>query len=474
MIRLLRASLSAALILCCAFSIYAQTPTAAEGDVLRLTPGQAVDMAIRNNLSLEMARINLDIQRRRSDLVWNQFLPTVGVTGTLSRANWPNTHTGMAPIPIPGFDPIHGVVPFSMTLPRWNLLGALDASLVFSFALVEGIRSIRQEYAAGIIGFERASLQMEQGVRKMYNSILLLQANAALLEESYRNTARQAEMAEASFRAGLAPRLMWLQAQVAVENMRPALRDLENTLANLKGNFALILGLPHDTPLELEPITFGISIIPGDVSDLISQAATGKPDIRELRANIAVLQSQRQALRMQNYTPFLRFGWTLSYMFDPTLSPFENSWFNRDRWNGGGNFSITVGMSFNSLFPFTVEGQRLRDMDAALQIHNIMLAQTIRNTELEIFTMINSLESIRATVEVLQATVYLAEESSRLTEEAFRAGLQDFQAVQNAALALDQARLRVLSEQFNYINYLIDLEYSLGVPFGTLSGNGSM
>jgi len=462
----LRLALLAGIFLYCALSAQAQAGEGQTVTPLRLTPGEAVEMAINNNLNLEMARINLDIQRRSAAFAWNQFIPTVGVTGTMSRTNWP----GMV---MPG-------IPAAMlpTFPHWSVMGALSAEIVLSFAQFERLNTVQYEFAAGRIGLERARLQMEQGVRKMYNSILLLQANAELLEESYRNTRRQSDMAEASFRAGLAPRLTWLQAQVAVENMRPQLSDLVNTLQNLKGNFALLLGLPHDTPIELTPITLGVSIIPWDTADLISRASEGRPDIQELQANIMALQSQRRMLRLQHYTPFLRLGWTVSSVFAAMSDPLRDSWLDSDNWNrlgqAGGALSITLGMNFNGLFPFTREGQQIRDMEAAMQIQNIRLAQTIRETELEIFTMINSLERIRTTVEVQQATVELAEESFRLTEEAFRAGLQDFQVVQNAALALDQARLRLLTEQFNYINYLIDLEYSLGVPFGTLSGNGSM
>jgi outer membrane protein TolC len=94
-----------------------------------------------------------------------------------------------------------------------------------------------------------------------------------------------------------------------------------------------------------------------------------------------------------------------------------------------------------------------------------------RETELEIYTKINSLEKIRTTADAQQAAVELAEQSYRLTEEAYRAGLQDFQAVQSAALALEQAKLQLLTQQFNYLSDLIDLEYSIGVPFGTLSIN---
>ena len=455
--------------------VQAQAPSVTP---LRLSPEAAVDMAIKNNLMLEMARIGTDIKKRRSDLVWNEFLPTLGVTGTLARDNWANSSAGVLPLELNTLIPfipqgIYGVVPYSITLPQWHVTGAFSATLDFSFALIEGIRSIKLDYNASRIGYEKAKLQMEQGVRKMYNAILLLEANAALLQDSYENSRRQADIAEANYNAGLAPRLTWLQAQVAVENMKPTVNDLENSLKSLKGNFALLLGLAFDASLELEPVSTGAYFIPPDLGEFISRSASGKPDIQELQANLVTLHSQRKALAMQQYTPFLRLGWTLSTMFDPLLDPFKDNWFKRENWNKGGNFSITLGMSFNSLFSFTKEGQQRKDMEAGIQIQNIALAQTIRETELEIFTKINSLEKTRTTAEAQQAAVDLAEQSYRLTEEAYRAGLQDFQAVRNASLAFDQAKLQLLTQQFNYLNDLIDLEYSIGVPFGSLSSGSA-
>ena len=284
-------------------------------------------------------------------------------------------------------------------------------------------------------------------------------------------------MAEANFRAGLVPRLVWLQAQVAVENLKPIMNELDNSLRSLKGTFALFLGLPFDAVFELEPVALGATFIPPDVGEFISRSASGKPDIQELQANLITLHSQRKALAMQQYTPFLRLGWTLSSMFNPMLDPFKDNWFDRDNWSSkgqaGGSFSVTLGMSFNGLFSFTKEGQTRKDIEAGIQVQNIALAQMIRETELEIFTKLNSLEKIRTSKDAQQATVDLAEQSYRLTEEAYRAGLQDFQSVQNAALASDQAKLQLLTQQFNYLNDLIDLEYSIGVPFGTLSSDGT-
>ena len=473
----LRISLLAALFVCGAFPGYSQTGTPS-----RLSPNDAVEMAIKNNLNLEAARIGLDMKKRKVDKVWNEFLPTLLVTGTMSRDNWASSASGTAPVPFPlnplfGSPPnlpdIYGVTSYSMDLPQWHVIGNFSAELTFSFALIEGIKSIKLDYQAGLLGYEKAKLQIEQGIRKMYNSILLIEANATLLKETYDNAQRQAGIAEANFRAGLAPRLAWLQAQVAVENMKPAINELENSLKSLKGNFALLLGLSYDATFELESLDIGSEYIPPDVEELISKAASGKPDIQELYAAINTLQAQRKAMRLQAFTPFLRLGWTLSSMFNPMLDPFKESWFNADNWTKGGNFSFTLGWSLNSLFPFTKEGQQRADMESGIQIQHIMISQKIKETELEVFTKINSLEKIRASKDAQQAAVDLAEQSYRLTEEAYNAGLQDFQAVRSAALALEQAKLQLLTQQYNYLNDLIDLEYSIGVPFGTLSSSGT-
>ena len=480
-----------ALLLLGAIHIYPQS--AEEPDLLNLSREEAVEMAINNNLMLESARINLDIARRRSDYVWNQFIPTVGVNGTLMRENFATvTQGGMVTVPMGGINvPVEDspLGPGSMvinpdgifvrtippqTLPQWRVNGGFTAELLLSFALVEGIRSVKLGYEAGVLSLEKAKLQMEQGVRKMYNSILLMEANAVLLDESFANAQRQAAIAEANFQAGMAPRLTWLQAQVQVENMRPTVNDLQNNIRALKGNFALLLGLPFNTELELELLDTEANLIPDDLAEFISRSANmRKPDILELQANINTLHSQRKALFYQQYTPYLRFGWNINSTFNPLLDPFQESWFKKDNWNGGGNFTITLGMSFNGLFGFTKEGQQLKDMDANIQIQNIRLAQMVRENELEIFTKLNSLENIRTIIEVQSSAVELAELTYRLTEEAYRAGLQDFQAVQNASLALDQAKLQLLTQHFNFMNDLIDLEYSLGVPFGTLSSDGT-
>jgi outer membrane protein TolC len=444
-----------ALLLCTAAAAFCQ-------DIVRLTPNDAVELAIKNNLSLESSRVTLDTKQRKSDLVWNQFLPTVSVSGTLMRDNYATVNPGIS------FSGV--VISPPSTLPQWHINGTLSASLDFSFALIEGIRSIQLDYQTGLVTLQKAKAQMERDVRKTYNQLLLLQQTVALQNESLKTAEQRWQTAQANYRAGLVPRLTVLQAQVAMENMKPTINEMDNNLKALLGNFAMSLGLSLDTQFELSPIAESDFDIPLDVAELISKASSGKPDILELQRQIASLNSARKAQALQLYTPFLRFSWSLSSTF--IRDPWKDSWADGDSWNKGGNFSITLGMSLNSLFPFTKEGQGLKDVDNNVRALNIGLAQVVRGTELEVFTKVNSLEKTRTTAEALKVTVEMAGESYRLTEEAYRAGLQDFFEVENAALSLSQARLQLLTQQYNYLSDLIDLEYATGVPFGTLSSQG--
>lgn len=448
----------------------------------RLTMDEAVDLAIKNNLSLESGRVALDTKQRASKLVWNQFLPDLSVSGTLNRGNEGSTVSGNKAIEemplnsligLPSGTPnIYGVVPYSVDVsPQWIFAGNFSASLNLSAALGAGIQTIRRNYQAGVLTYEKAKIQTERDVRKAYYQILLLQENAALLQESVVSAQRQVDMAQANYRASLASQLTLLQAQVSRANMQPNIDQMESGLKMAQANFAMSLGLPYDTEFELVPVEGEPGDIPLDVADLIFKASRNKPDILELRANILTMQSQRTAQVLQQRTPYLRLGWTWQPTFAKDL--FDKDTWDKDDWTKDwmdrGAFSITLGWSINSVLPFAKEWQGVKDLDNNIKTASIGLTQTIRGTELEVYNTVLSLGRIRSTWEAQNRTVDLAQQSYRSTEQAYQAGQQDFLQVQNAQLELSRARVGVLEQYFNYLNGLIDLEYAIGVPFGTLS-----
>jgi outer membrane protein TolC len=464
----------AILILLCANIAAQQT-----AEPMRLSPDEAVALAVRNNLALESSRTNLETRRRASNLSWNQFIPNVTAAGTLIRNNQQGSVSGfvpvdmadalnplIAPLQIPS-ETLFGVFPFSVDLPQWNVAGTIQASLNLNFAMFENMRRLRLDYQSGLLSYEKARAQLERDVRKAYHNMLLLQENIALLQGSFANAERQVQIAQANFNAGLAPELTLLQARVARENMRPIIDQTENGLKLSMATFAMYLGLDYDTPFELIPVMENIDFIPFDIAQMISRAAAGKPDIQELRHTIMLLESARR-MQVASLTPSLTLSWNSTSAF--TGDPWKDSWFSSENdWRRTGSLNISLGVRLHSLIPFSVDYQGIRNLEDQIRIANIGLAQMINGTEIEIYNILLSLERIHTTAEVQAQTVSLAEQAFRLTELAYQAGLQDYFQVQNAEQSLRQARVQMLEQQFNYINSLIDLEYSIGVPFGTLS-----
>jgi outer membrane protein TolC len=180
------------------------------------------------------------------------------------------------------------------------------------------------------------------------------------------------------------------------------------------------------------------------------------------------LESARKA-QVYSLTPSLSLSWNANSAF--IKDPWKDPWFdNIDRdWMRSGSLTISLGLRLHSLIPFSLDFQGIRNTEDQIRTANIGLAQMIRGTEIEIYNIILTLERIHISKEALQHTVDLAERSYRLTERAYQAGLQDYFQVQNAEQSLRQARVQLLEQQFNYLNSLIDLEYSIGVSFGTIS-----
>jgi outer membrane protein TolC len=357
-----------------------------------------------------------------------------------------------------------------MDIPKWHLAGTIQASVTLSYAVCEYVKQLRLDYHGGLISYETAKLQLERDIRKSFNNMALLQENINLLRDSYEAAGRRVDMARANYRAGLVPELVYLQAQVQVENMRPMMDQVENGYRLSMAQFAMFLGLPYNTNFEL--VSGDVSggavaeFIPLDVKEFISKAASGKPDIRELRNTILMLQSVRQ-MQLDAMTPALTLSWNTMNVFTKIFE--EKSWSDERNWNKSGSFTLSLGVRLHSLIPWSPDYQGVKKMEDQIKTANIGLAQMIQGTEIEVYNTVLALEKTRLTAEAQTQTVNLAERAYTLSMQAYRAGLQDNLQVQNADLELKQAKVSMLEQQFNYLNGLIDLEYAIGVPFGTLS-----
>ncbi|GAB1483280.1 TolC family protein [Treponema sp.] len=445
--------------------------TAYGAEVQKLDLHSAVQLALQNNLALESTRIDVSQKKRKVDTAWNVFIPTVEASGTMTRMNEAMTAGGIVPVPASAIAPgvFDYVTAYSASVPQWGISSSFSATLMLNVAVMEGMRNLKLDYQGGLIGYEMAKAKLERDVRKSYYSILLLTDNITLMEETIAAADRRTTLAQDNFKAGLVPELTVLQARVAAANLRPALAEMRNGLEYSLALFAMTLGLPRGSKLELSEVeTPDFVSLNGD--ELVSGAASQNLEVLSRRQTLITLESGRKLAFYNTYTPSLILGWNM----DPSFQgdPFKDSWFMEDGWKQrSGMFRATLSFRFNGLLPFSKEALSLTDMDDSVKKLNIALAQTVRGMETEIDSIILKLEKSRSSIDTLNLNVDLASRAYNLSEDAYKAGFRDLLDVQNAELELRKAKQEVAKERFNYVTGLLDLEYAVGVPFGTISGS---
>lgn len=431
---------------------------AAEKEGVHLTVEQAVAYANQNSKTLKSSAIDLEMKRRADSYKWNQFLPSVNISGTVSRSNKKVDTTAAM---MESLGPLFGVMNLPAPAPaeiteadHWMVVGNIGISWNFSFALIDGMKLVKKQYEAGLITWDQTVRQNELQIRKLFYGLLLQQESLSLQKQSLENARLRMEQARVNYRNGLIPELTLLQAQVAYENARPTIMKQEQAMNQQLDLFGFMLGLPTGTKITLEG-AINPSFVDLNPDKLISLYAQNHPDILSLQKNLEILNLNLSLQNMQAYTPALQLSWG----FQPVVSKISSNWI--DTYMDNGAFSATLAWNLTNLLPFSTNRQSAKDTKDNIRKLELSLETLIEKTELDIRTKVDALAQSQAAIEASAGNIQLAQRSYDMTLVAYRNGTVELLDVRDAENQLNQAKLGLANEKFNYLSGLLDLEYTL-------------
>ena len=410
----------------------------AEGPIPEvLSVDEAVKIALDNNLSLMRSSLDVQVKKRNADRSWNSLLPSAGAAAVASH---PTSITG----------PIE---PASRDV--WTPGFSLSAGLTFSLSVIENIKKAQTDYELGLLSYETLRRELELQVRKLFYQILLLDANRELAAQNFASAQSRYEQSAALVRAGQAPRLNELSARVDMENLRPSLSNAGILYENAMDTFKIVLGLPSDTVISLEG-----SLSAGFNGRL--QAGSLEPqgslEAASILKSIQSMEAQRNAIRNGAYFPSLRFSWTSTPLYN----------IRNEVWNDNGSFSISLGLNLDNFFPWSNAKTQVDNLNDGIRAAQIQLTDSLRNSENRVSQNLRTVERILESLEAIKLNVDLAQSTYEMYEDAYSRGAADYQQLRSAGDSLEQAKNRLLSEQYNLISAMLDLEKELNIPFGTL------
>ena len=436
-------------------NIFAEKNTKTQ-EPLTLTVEDAVSYAITNSKSLKSSEIDLEIKKRAKMYSWNVFLPSLSVSGTMSRSN---EYSDMMDSIKSAINPSHKPLE-PAEINHWKAVGNISAQLNFNLAMIQSMCASKANYEAGLISWEQTSKQTEMNIRKMFYALLLMEENLRIQNELLDSAKARWQQAEINYKNGLVPQLSALNAQVAYENRKPAILELTQSFKQQKDTFAFLLGIPYGREINLVG-SIDTRFVKVDADELVQKYAKENLDVKALQKNIELLKISLNASRLSTFTPSL----SVSYGFQPVVAQIDSDWI--DTYIDNGSFSATVVIDVMKMMPFSANMQSIKDTKQNLAKAELGLSQLLQNTEIQIHTLVDKLNKSEASIKASQMNIKLAQKAYDMTVKAYNSGTQELLDVKDSENSLSQAKLGLLNEKLNYISALLDLENAINVKLVT-------
>ncbi|MBQ7158546.1 MAG: TolC family protein [Treponema sp.] len=459
--------------------------SAEKDEKITLNVQQAVEYALQNSRSLKTSQLDLEMKERASKYGWNVLLPTLQATGTMNRttdadSTWSSilSGAGTAAAAQAGNWAAYstGVAGVESTMKKneslhWAAVGSVSVSWNFSLAMIQSIRATQAAYEGGKITWEQSQRETTTQIRKMFYGLLLQQENLKIQQTTLENSRQRATQAQTNYRNGSVPELVYLQAQVAYQNLIPDVQQVERAAAQTLDTFAMLLGFPVGTKLELvgeiEPTYVDV-----DADDLLARYGGNNLDIQALQNNIDQLKMNLSAINLKTWTPAL----ALNYAWQPTLAPYAldfDKWGKSKNWMDKGSFSITLAWNITNMLPWSANRQQAADLKANIAKLELSMSLAQENQKIQVRTAVDTLKQAREQIDVMERNVTLAQRAYEMSARSYRNGTTELLDLRDAEKSLNQAKLGQLNAKNNYISALMDLEKALNTSLTRPANTGA-
>lgn len=394
-----------------------------------LTVETAVASALRNNISIQRSRLALGTLERTSDHSWNGLFPSVSLEAGGTKYDSDDFY---------------------------STFGSVNASVSLSPSFLQSIKVSRLKYEAGKISYRTAMKDVELAVRKAFFEILYQRENVAVLADSVETARKQYEQTLSKRKIGQASELDTLSAQVTLENLKPDLSSAEVTYQSDLASFKQTVGIDQGETI----------VLVGDLDDVQEMGAI---DISRISALSPTTESLANSLDAAKAAKAFALSGTLLPVF--TLSYSYKKTFNAaDTGNtvGTGLASASVSLPLDGFFPWTDSNDAIDSAADEVRDVELRLMEDKTSTAIDIQSFQNRIEKSLVSVKARKLGVALAGKTAEMTADAYAKGTKDLMALLDANDSLKKARVLLMQEEYTLAATVLDLEYTLGVPFGTL------
>lgn len=433
-----------------------------------ITINDAINLALKNNTDIKVALLNVQKANAAVDEAFGYALPTVDFSANFS-------HFIEKPrMPFPDFAALlrnatYAILFDENIIPRDNRkFLPLETKLqsfaqtnnfqtqiqvtqtLFSSTVFRGIGASQIYYNLSKAELNNQISKTVLSVQNAFYGALLLKKISEITEASFINANENLKNVESLFKQGLVSEFDLLQAQVAVENIRPVLLQMKNNFKNALDGLKLLIGLPQTEDIDIVgEFEYKSEELPTE-SNLVTEALQSNFGIKSLELKKQVDKEFIQ-LDVSEYWPNL-------YAFgNYTYSGSSDQW----KFQTYSQMTVGVGLSIN-LWKGNRTKNRVEQATITYKQTEEMLNQYKNFLVTQVRSKLNELNRIKSLIEVQSKNVNVAERAYEISKIRYKEGTGSQLEIQNADLALKQARTNYIQSIHSYMINKFELEQILG------------
>ena len=345
-----------------------------------------------------------------------------------------------------------------MEVGRWNSFSAgMSAGMpLVNFQLWESLRISGQDVELAVEKARSSRLEMVTQVKSAYYAALLAKESYAVYKEVYDNAL--ANFAKISLKrdAQKASELDYARAATTLANAVPNLYDSQNSITLTLWQLKAVMGVDLDMEID---VAGKLSDYAQDMSILFGEDELNLDNNSTMRQLAIQAEQLASAVKSQQYAYLPSLNLSFVYNYSAMANDFE---FSTYRWTP---YSY-VGLSLS--IPIFSGGKRYNNVRAAKVQASELELQTEnsrRQLQISIRQNINTMETAMHSYEAAGKALESAQKAYDITQASYEVGSSTLTDLNDAQLALVQARMSVSQSIFSYLNAKASLEQTLGCDF---------
>lgn len=416
----------------------------AQEQPLELTLQESVVLALKNNPQITIAALEVDRSQLEKKITISQLLPTISANGQYLR------NIKRPVIFLPDGSPFGDVLEMGSDN-SYTFQGQANMP-IFSLPLYKGIELQKTAVLVAEESQREAIINLATEVKKAYFNVLLSQESKEVLRQSQVNAEQNLENIRNLFSQGVVAEYDVIRAEVQVQNLQPDIVQAENNLQLARNTLKLQLGLEAETDItiieSLDDFEEEIDEVP-TLDEATRKILVENSTLNQLRLQTEMAQEQISLQRSQWYPTLNATG---NYSLQSQANNFEFSTYD---WvpsaTAGLQLSIPIFSGFSKRY-------QLQQAQIGLEQAQLQTEHMAQSLELQAQEAIYRMTQAMNQIENQEATIRQAEKGYEIALTSYRAGAATLLEVNDAELALTQARLNLLQSVYNYMTAKADYQ----------------